>query len=199
MAKTQTASEIIERLNREIPDSHRPKAGEVTRAAFSMKVKRGGIPFTMKKKTKYYSYREIAPIYGIEVKERKKTKKNIETIEATTEVDSSVLTSEIMKQFNETLEERLDGATTSKQEIEIEKLSYDSLNKQLETMKALGELIPIDDSKAVLEYTLGSVKAKIYELPPKLKTRFQHLKDEDITEISSMIDDIFTDLNENLK
>ena len=52
----------------------------------------------------------------------------------------------------------------------------------------------MDEAKATLEYVLGNVKAKVYELPSKIRTRFPKLEDDEIVEISMMIDDIFKGL-----
>ncbi|MDY0138245.1 MAG: hypothetical protein RBR50_00975 [Candidatus Izemoplasmatales bacterium] len=204
MADLLTQAEMIKKLNKRLPKELMPRSGKITSANFSMKLRDGKFTHSdMKGASKLYDWDSVAPAFGIQIESKAKTavkaKARVEVIKeqlgiSETTIDDAKEQS-MMEEFLETLKERLGRATTSKQEIEIEKMSYEALTKQLEARKRLEELIEVEDANATIEYILSNVKSKFYELPAKLKTRFPHIKDTEITEIHSIIDDIFRDLS----
>jgi len=198
MSELLTQAEMVRKLNAEVPKGKLPRSGKITSAYFSMQMRNGHFTHCdMKGKSKLFDWEVVAPVFGVNVKRKEET---IERAEAKAKDIAESLgiesgTDQILSSFMETLKDRLARATTSKQEIEIEKMSYDTLAKQLEAKQLVGSLISVDEAKATLEYVLGNVKAKFYELPPKLKTRYPALTDKNITEILDMVDDIFRDLS----
>lgn len=199
MGELLTQTEFVNKLNEVVPDKLKPPSGKFTAAYFSVMMRNGKFKHTHLKGTrKLYDWDIVSPIFNVTVKED-----NVELLERASETARDIVesiginssTDEILANFEAQLSNRLKRATTSKQEIEIEKMSYEALKKQLESRKEVGTLIDVNDAKSTLEYILGSVKAKFYELPPKLKTRYPQLKDKDITEIIEMVDDIFKDIS----
>lgn len=199
-----TQAEMIRKLNKSIPKELMPRSGKITSANFSMKLRDGKFEHSdMKGASKLYDWNNVAPAFGIIIEDKieteKKAKARVKKIKEELGIDTidsdDPAERPMMESFLETMKARLGRATTAKQEIEIEKMSYEALTKQLEARKRLEELIEVEDANATIEYILSNVKSKFYELPAKLKTRFPHIKDTEITEIHGMIDDIFRDLS----
>ncbi len=198
MSELLTQAQMVRKLNDEIPKEQLPRSGKITTAYFSMQLRNGHFTHSdMKGKSKLYDWEVVAPVFGVNVKRKEETieRASEKAQEIAESLGADTGTDKILADFQATLTDRLSRALTSKQEIEIEKMSYETLTKQLEAQKLIGSLIDVDDAKATLEYILGSVKGKFYELPPKLKTRYPQLKDGDITDILAMVDDIFRDLS----
>lgn len=198
MSDLLTQAEIVRKLNREVPKELKPRSGKITTANFSMKLRNGEISFAEEVNgRKMFNWDDVAPAFGVSPGRKKDIAKKAkeEASKIVCEITDGSEMESILEDFETTLADRLLRATTSKQEIEIEKMSFDALMKKLEAKEKVRTLIPIDEAKSTMEYVLGNVKGKVYELQSKLQTRFTKLEDDDIHEIGDMIDDIFKDLS----